>query len=105
MPPYPSATITALKDTLRCRRDAGYDFTPEDVDTLQTGTGLERAKIIEWAHNVRQFYATSERMERFFSGVQEVSYTYNIISYACNVDETMRVKSCSSVNRPEFIIM
>ena len=79
MPPYPPATITALKDTLRCRRDAGYHFTPEDVTALEAKTRLERAKIIEWAHNVRQFYTTSERMERFFSGVQEVRYTFNII--------------------------
>ena len=79
MPPYPPATITALKDTLRCRRDAGYHFTPDDVTALETKTGLERAKIIDWAHNVRQFYTTRERMERFFSGVQEVRYTFNII--------------------------
>ena len=79
MPPYPPATITALKDTLLSRRDAGYRFTPDDVTALEAKTRLERAKIIEWAHNVRQFYATSERMERFFSGVQEVRYTINIL--------------------------
>ena len=68
MPPYPPATITALKDTLRCRRDTGYHFTPEDVTALEAKTGLEPERITRWVFNVKQLYASAERLERFFEG-------------------------------------
>ena len=68
MPPYPPATITALKDTLRCRRDAGYHFTPEDVTALEAKTGLERASIVRWALDVRASYDTAARLASFFEG-------------------------------------
>ena len=78
---YSKETTAALKRVLMCRRDKGYRFNQGDMPELMEKTGLSRVEIVRFSHHVRDYYNTSEDMEKFFekngavSGIQHLLVT------------------------------